>query len=210
MESISDGLATGIFSMLPLLIVPVGLVLLRVILDLVRSRKEDTWREEIEQNESRVAEELNKTEQTDFGTLWVATQKRIGYYHRIATSQARNSFISSQLAIVAGFILLVVFGIIAAQATTAVGAISAGAVGVVGAALSAYIGATFMKAQSEASAQLREFFNQPVEFARLLGAERLIESMDDQHKSETVRQLVMSIMPNNSRVYQERETGKLS
>lgn len=210
MDAISDTLRSSIYSTLPLLIFPVVLVLLKVLADFLRNRKEDTWREEIEQDENRVAQELNKTDQTDFGTLWVATQKRIGYYHRIATSQARNSFISSQLAIVAGFILLVVFGIIAAQATTAVGAISAGAVGVVGAALSAYIGATFMKAQSEASAQLREFFNQPVEFARLLGAERLIESMDEQHKSETVRQLVMSIMPSSTLSNSEKKESPSS
>lgn len=210
MDAISDTLISSIYSTLPLLIFPVVLVLLKALADFLRNRKEDTWREEIEQDENRVAQELNKTDQTDFGTLWVATQKRIGYYHRIATSQARNSFISSQLAIVAGFILLVVFGIIAAQATTAVGAISAGAVGVVGAALSAYIGATFMKAQSEASAQLREFFNQPVEFARLLGAERLIESMDEQHKSETVRQLVMSIMPSSTLSTSEKKESPSS
>lgn len=198
-DSLADALgSTMSASSLVITIVFALLATLKLVLDFKSRRREDDWRVKLEENENRVAEELNKVEQTDFGTLWAATQQRIGYYHKIATSQARNSFISSQLAIVAGFILLVVFGLIAAQATTAVGAISAGAVGVVGAGLSAYIGATFMKAQSEASAQLREFFNQPVEFARLLGAERLVDSLEDHHRSEAVQNIVKTMMANGS------------
>lgn len=143
--------------------------------------------------ETAAADEL-KVSSPDFGTLWSVTQDRIDYYHQIATSQARRSFISSQIATGAGFVLIIVVGIIASQATSPIAAISAGAVGIVGGGLSAYIGATFMKSQAEASAQLRQFFMQPVEFSRILGAERLLENLEPEQRSEAVHQIIRSMM----------------
>lgn len=154
----------------------------------------------LQKEESSVAKDLDEESKTDFGTLWAVTQKRIDYYHEIATTQARRSFISSQLATVVGFILIVVFGVIAAQAPSTAGAISAGAVGVVGGGLSAYIGATFMKSQSEASVQLREFFLQPVAFSRLLEAERLVDSLEPGDRSIAIRSIVQSMMFTSSDV----------
>lgn len=150
----------------------------------------------LQDEENRVAEELKDT---DFGTLWAVTQKRIDYYHEIATSQSRRSFVSTQIATVIGFALIVGFGLLAAQASTAIGAISTAAVGIVGAGLSAYIGSTFMKAQSEASAQLRQFFLQPVEFSRLLGAERLVDSLDPEERAKAVQVIVKTMMPNTAK-----------
>ena len=147
-----------------------------------------------EPKESQSDKDEAQAAQTDFASIWAVTQKRINYYHRIATNQARNSFISSQIATVVGFVIIVVFGVIAAQATSPAAAISAGAVGVVGGGLSAYIGSTFMKAQSEATAQLRQFFLQPVEFARLLGAERLIESLEPEERAQAVHRIVQGMM----------------
>lgn len=157
-----------------------------------KSRQEEqTLRSKLETSEQNLGHETN----TDFGTLWAVTQQRINLYHRIATTQATRSFVSSQVATGAGFTLLIVFGFIASQATSPTAAISAGAVGVVGGGLSAYIGATFMKSQSEATAQLRQFFLQPVEFARVLGAERLIETLDDKNqKAEAVQRIVSSMI----------------
>jgi hypothetical protein len=159
------------------------------------SAQETASRSSLENEESRVAEEL---ENTDFGTLWAVTQKRINYYHEIATSQSRRSFVSTQIATLVGFALIIGFGLLAAQASTAIGAISTAAVGIVGAGLSAYIGSTFMKAQSEATAQLRQFFLQPVEFSRLLGAERLIGSLEPQQRAVAVQALVKSMMATGS------------
>lgn len=156
-----------------------------------KSRQEEqTLRNRLESSE----ENLGHDTKTDFGTLWAVTQQRINLYHRIATTQATRSFISSQVATVAGFTLLIVFGVIASQASSPTAAISAGAVGVVGGGLSAYIGATFMKSQSEATAQLRQFFLQPVEFARVLGAERLIESLDKDQRAESVQGIVKGMV----------------
>jgi hypothetical protein len=144
--------------------------------------------------EERVAVEELKQSDPDFATLWFITQGRIDYYHKIATDQARRSFISSQIATGAGFALVIIVAIIAARTTNPIAAISAGAVGIVGGGLSAYIGATFMKSQSEASAQLRQFFLQPVELSRVLGAERLLEKLPRDQKSEAVQQIIKSMM----------------
>lgn len=148
---------------------------------------------ELRNRENDLAARL-KGNETDFGSLWGITQERITLYHGIATRQASRSFMSTQLATVAGFVLIVVFGVVAAQATTPTAAIAAGAVGVVGAGLSAYISKTFMKSQSDASVQLQSFFMQPVEFTRLLAAERLLENLDPAEKSAAVQQIITAMM----------------
>lgn len=145
--------------------------------------------------------------QLELASLWAATQKRIHLYHTIATSQAEQSFKVGQRASIAGFILVIGLGLAAAFATSGTASIAAAAVGVAGAAMSGYIGATFMKAQSEASAQLRQFFLQPVEFSRLLGAERLLNTLPDAHKAEAVQLVVRTMMPvsENSSANQEEK-----
>jgi hypothetical protein len=44
---------------------------------------------ELDKAEADVGDESR----TDFGTLWKVTQKRLDYYHKIATSQAERSFL---------------------------------------------------------------------------------------------------------------------
>lgn len=61
--------------------------------------------------------------------------------------------------------------------------------------MSGYIGATFMKAQAESSKQLRQFFLQPVEFSRLLGVERLINTLPVEQRSAAVQNVVRTMMP---------------
>lgn len=79
-------------------------------------------------------------------------------------------------------------------APTGTAAIAASVVAVAGAALSGFVGATFMKSQSEASGQLREFFLQPVEFARLLGAERLLGLVTTEEAKERAIEQVIKAM----------------
>lgn len=143
--------------------------------------------------EKELVNELKQSD-TDVATLWELTQKRIDYYHEIATNQARRSFITSQVATGAGFVLIISVAVIAARTTNPISAISAGVVGVVGGGLSAYIGATFMRAQTEATAQMRQFFIQPVEFHRILGAERLMENLEPEQKADAVQMIIRSLM----------------
>jgi hypothetical protein len=91
---------------------------------------------------------------------------------------------------------IVAVAAIAAFTTSGTGVIAASVIGVAGAGLSAYIGSTFMRAQSDASAQLREYFLQPVEFSRMLSAERLVNSIDvPADKSQAVQEIIKAMMP---------------
>ncbi len=123
--------------------------------------------------------------------LWALTQQRIDHYHRLATGQSSTSFRTGQIIMIVGFVAVIALGALAAFAASGTAAIAASVVAVAGAALSGFVGATFMKSQSEASVQLREFFLQPVEFARLLGAERLVQLLaDDAAKGRAIEQII--------------------
>ena len=130
---------------------------------------------------------------TDFGSLWAVTQKRIDLYHQIATVQARTSFVNGQIAAYAGFLVVIGVAVIAGFTQNTAGAIAASVIGVAGAGLSGYIGATFMKAQAAASAQLREYFLQPVEFARVLAAERLLDKLEANDRGPVVADIIKSM-----------------
>lgn len=149
--------------------------------------------ENLQRRERKLAEEA-KNGQLDLASLWAANQERIDTYHEIATSQADSSFKVGQWAMIAGFGVVVVLGFVAAFAKDGTASIAASVAGVAGAALSAYIGSTFMKAQTEASKQLSQFFLQPVEFARLLGAERLLETLDKSERTVAVQRVIETIM----------------
>jgi hypothetical protein len=132
---------------------------------------------------------------TDFDSLWAITQKRIDVYHEIATRQSRNSFRSAQIAAYVGFLFLIAVAVFAGLTKTGTGAIAASVVGVAGAAMSAYIGSTFMKAQASSSEQLGAYFFQPVDFARALAAERLLDKVEPGDRGKIVERIVQSMTP---------------
>lgn len=132
---------------------------------------------------------------TDFDSLWAITQKRIDLYHEIATQQSRSSFRSGQIAAYSGFIVIIVVAGIAALTKSGTAAIAASVIGVAGAGLSAYVGSTFMKSQAASAEQLRAYFLQPVEFARMLGAERLLEKVEPGERVRVVERIVQSMTP---------------
>lgn len=149
--------------------------------------------ENLQRNEQKLAEEAENG-QLDLASLWAANQQRIDAYHEIATNQADSSFKVGQWAMIAGFGVVAVLGFVAAFAKDGTASIAASVAGVAGAALSAYIGATFMKAQTEASKQLSQFFLQPVEFSRLLGAERLLETLEPSERTVAVQRVIETMM----------------
>ena len=108
--------------------------------------------------------------------LWELTHSRLDLYHTIATSQARRSFLTAQVAIGGGFALLVAFAVVASRTYNTAGAITAGALGAVSAALAGYISRTFVRSQEAAASHLRAYFDQPLEFSRYLAAERLLSN----------------------------------
>jgi hypothetical protein len=115
----------------------------------------------------------------DFQSLWTVTQKRLDYYHRIATSQAERSFLFGQLAAGVGFTVILGCAVAAAFARSSTAAIVVALLGATGGGLAGYIGSTFMRSQETAAAQLRAYFLQPLQFSKVLAGERLLEQMTD-------------------------------
>lgn len=128
-----------------------------------------------------------------FASLWFATQRRLDYYHKIATSQARQSFLNAQIAAGLGFLVLVISAVVAGVADSASASIVAGATGVFGAALGGYMGTTFVRMQQDASTRLRAYFLQPLEFSRVLAAERLVESLDGSPRDQALLMIIRSV-----------------
>ncbi|MBD0843491.1 TRADD-N-associated membrane domain-containing protein [Streptomyces sp. TRM68416] len=128
--------------------------------------------------------------------LWTVTHTRLDLYHDIATGQARRSFGNAQIAMIAGFVLLVVFVGVALNASTTAGSIVAGGLGAVSAALSGFVSRTFVKSQEAAAAHLRAYFDQPLEFSRYLAAERLIADADlkPEQRAEVLTVLVQAMV----------------
>lgn len=140
-------------------------------------------------------QDVDEPGELETARMWASTQRRIDYYHEIALRQARQSYLSGQISAYIGFSVVVAAAGLAAFSTSGTAAVAASVVGVAGAGLSGYIGATFMKSQAEASAQMREFFLQPVETSRMLNAERLVQTInDDAERSKAVQEIVKAMM----------------
>lgn len=151
-----------------------------------------TAREELQEAEQEAAAEAIDG-QADFVALWSVTQKRLDYYHKIATTQAEKSFLYARGAAVAGFGVLVLSAAVAGFAPTTSASVAAGAVGVAASALGGYIGKTFMKSQQTASAQLRAYFLQPLEVSKYLTAERLLNSLEGHERAAATAMLISAI-----------------
>jgi len=116
---------------------------------------------------------VDKGDGASLAELWNGTQKRIDYYHKIATSEAKRSFFNAQLAAAGGFLIVIAAAIAAAAASSTTASVAAGATGAVGGALGGYVGRTLIQMQQEAESNLRAFFQQPVQVSQALLAERM-------------------------------------
>jgi hypothetical protein len=145
---------------------------------------------EVREQEEEAAEQLSPEEDTGFKALWAATRNRIDTYHSLALDQAQKSFLGTQIATYAGFAIIVGLGIAAAAAPTLAGSLTAATLGVIGGGLSTYVASTFMKSQAQAMDQLRQFFNQPMEFTRLLSIERLLEDLPEADKTTAILKII--------------------
>lgn len=96
---------------------------------------------------------------------------------------------------VIGFLLLASFVTVALKASTTTGAVVAGGLGAVSAALAGYVSRTFVKSQETAAGHLKAYFDQPLEFARYLTAERLIteSGLTEEQRREAVIVLVKGL-----------------
>ncbi|MFJ6643717.1 hypothetical protein ACIQMO_33760 [Streptomyces sp. NPDC091406] len=131
----------------------------------------------------------------ELAALWEATHARLDLYHQIATGQAKTSFRNAQIAMGAGFLLLILFAGIAFWASTTAVAIVAGGLGAVSAALAGYVAKTFIRSQEAAATHLRSYFDQPLELSRYLAAERLVADGDlsQEQRGEILSVLVQAM-----------------
>lgn len=129
-----------------------------------------------------------------FATLWFATQRRLDYYHEIATSQSRRSFTYGQAAAGAGLVVILLCTVLAIVSGSTAGAISAGVLGGSAAAMSAYVGSTFLRTHDVAAQQLRAYFSQPLEASRFLSAERLLNELKDSDRREEAASALLLVI----------------
>jgi len=128
--------------------------------------------------------------------LWVVTHRRLDHYHGIALGQAKQSFLSAQVAMGLGFVLLLGFVTIALNASTVAGSVVAGGLGTVAAVLAGYVSRTFIRSQEAAAGHLRAYFDQPLEFSRYLAAERLVTDagLSEERRAEILSVLIQAMI----------------
>ncbi|MFB8347914.1 hypothetical protein [Streptomyces niveus] len=128
--------------------------------------------------------------------LWEATHARLKLYHDVALGQANRSFRSAQASMWLGFLALALFVAIAFKASTTAGSIVAGGLGAVAAGLAGFIGRTFVRSQEHAAEHLRSYFDQPLEMARYLAAERLVAdaNLPDEQRAEVLAAIVTAMV----------------
>lgn len=148
----------------------------------------------LEQAEEGLRTASEGASESDFFQLWNVNQKRLDYYHEIATAQARQSFRNAQYAMIVGFAVIVVAAVAIVRAQNSTGAAIAGALGAVGAGLAAYVGRTFVKAQEESANHLRSYFAQPLELSRYLIAERLLDKASIDSRDAAAKEVALAIL----------------
>jgi hypothetical protein len=128
--------------------------------------------------------------------LWAVTHSRLDHYHETALRQAQRSFRNAQVAMALGFVLLVLFVVVALYASTTAGAVVAGGLGAVSAALAGYVSRTFVRSQEASASHLRAYFDQPLEFARFLAAERIVMDggLTQEQRAEVLSALVQAMV----------------
>lgn len=128
--------------------------------------------------------------------LWSLTHTRLDHYHQTALGQARRSFRNAQVAMILGFLLLVAFVLVAINASTTTGSVVAGSLGAVAAALAGYVSRTFVRSQEAAASHLRAYFDQPLEFARYLAAERVAmqSALSPEQRAEVLTAMVQAMV----------------
>jgi hypothetical protein len=141
----------------------------------------------------------------EIGVLWRRTEERLRIYHNIATRQANISFISAQIAIALGFLVVLATAAMAGNADKDSTRIVIGILGAAGAMLSAFIGRTFIRSQENAASHLRSYFGQPQEFFRYLAAERILDKFKDDSNLEIVAKLVAAMVSGAPSVESEIE-----
>ncbi|MEV6197306.1 hypothetical protein AB0M19_33470 [Streptomyces sp. NPDC051920] len=152
------------------------------------------WLADARQELDRAEAAVDQANGLRLPVLWDVTEKRLAYYHKIVTRQAEQSFRNGQVAMSAGFVVLILGASLALTADTTAKTVVAGTLSAIGAAIAAYIGRTFVRSQESASQHLLMYFRQPLELSRNLAAERLLAEMERATRSNAAQRLMESIL----------------
>ncbi len=158
---------------------------LEIELDRIDDEAKDRVRDAAESSAESSSSVIN------FDFLWRETQERLSVYHRMATGQSAKSYRNSQIAIIAGFAVLLLCMLLASFVASPAGVLTAGGIAAIGAVLTGYLTRTFMQMYRSTSEQLRSYFDQPLDFSRNLGAERLLSQIaDDSKRADAVVEII--------------------
>jgi hypothetical protein len=115
-------------------------------------------------------------------------------YQRPVRAQARSSYTLSQVAIIAGLLVLAAGIIVTLAAADESARIGIAALSALGAALSGYIARTFLRLYERAQDQLNFYFREPLVTSYLLAAERLAEKLEGDKREEAYSQMISEIV----------------
>jgi hypothetical protein len=126
-------------------------------------------------------------------------RKQIDEYHVLTKGQAASSYLNSQIAMGAGFLILAAGATIALAAHDPTTKVASAAVTAVGGALAGYLGRTFIRTYERTLSQLNFFFEQPLVNSYILTAERLVREMGSDKRDATYERLVEGLIEAASR-----------
>ncbi|GAA1287649.1 hypothetical protein GCM10009609_62630 [Pseudonocardia aurantiaca] len=132
----------------------------------------------LEQERKAEEERLRELTDTSLPAMLKFNRDQMVLYHTIATTQARVAGRNSQLAIAAGFVLLIAGAVIAILSPDMTTKIVTASLAGLGGIFSGYITKTFFVAQDRAIQQLYSYWQQPLTTSYLLAAERVATQVD--------------------------------
>jgi MFS family permease len=126
--------------------------------------------------------------------LMNANRKQMDAYDSLARSQASFSYRTSQIAMGVGLALIVSGVIIVILADKSSTKYAAAIITAVGGATGAYLSRTFLAVQRDAAVQMNFYFEQPLIQSYLLAAERLLEKVPENRKSEALETIITAAL----------------
>ena len=130
----------------------------------------------------------------DLQNLITLNRTQMQVYHELATKQATSASRNSRRAMLVGFLLLVVGGVVAIQADDEGSKVVVGALAGLGSLLSGYIGRTFLKAEDRAMQQLNFYFQQPLVTSYMLAAERLTLKLANSRRDTVLTDVIKQVL----------------
>lgn len=118
-------------------------------------------------------------QESQLPALIVFNREEMGRYHKIATTQATRASRQSQIAIMVGFLVLVVGAVSAVRVHDETSKVLIAGLASLGGVFSAYITRTFFEAERAAVAQLYTYWKQPLSASYLLFAERVAKDLNE-------------------------------